>query len=65
MNDQELANLLFGMDHQSIDNPNDLYVDPNALQDVVEAHNTYDDPNTPILLSSMDAYDAEYGCEYH
>ena len=31
-----------------------LYPDAQALQDVIDAHNAYDDPNEPLVLSGMD-----------
>lgn len=31
-----------------------LFPDPQALQDVIDAHNVYDDPNEPLVLSGMD-----------
>jgi len=31
-----------------------LFPDPQALQDVIDAHNAYDDPSEPLVLSGMD-----------
>lgn len=31
-----------------------LFPDAQALQDVIDAHNEYDDPNEPLVLSGMD-----------
>lgn len=31
-----------------------LYPDAQALQDVIDAHDIYDEPNEPLVLSGMD-----------
>lgn len=31
-----------------------LYPDAQALQEIIDAHKTYDDPNEPLILSGMD-----------
>lgn len=45
-------------EHQTLDLQEDanlfLYPDPKALQDVIDAHNEYDDPGEPLVLSGMD-----------
>ena len=53
------------VDHQSEGNIFDIEPDPTALQDVEIAHNQFDNPDTPLLLSAMDVYEAEYNCDHN
>lgn len=45
-------------EHQTLDLQEDanlfLFPDAQALQDVIDAHTAYDDPNEPLVLSGMD-----------